>query len=104
MTEVAKNYTEEMVDAMVADYEANPTPETVSALSEEFGKSARSIVAKLVREGVYKAQPRAVAAKVAVVRKSELVARINEALGLELASLEKATKGDLEALVAALVK
>tara|TARA_R110000822_G_scaffold4819_2_gene20519 strand:+ start:346 stop:729 length:384 start_codon:yes stop_codon:yes gene_type:complete len=104
MTEVAKNYTEEMVDAMVADYEANPTPETVSALSEEFGKSVRSIVAKLVREGVYKAQPRAVAAKVAVVRKSELVARINEALGLELASLEKATKGDLEALVAALVK
>ena len=89
---------------MVADYQANPTPETVSALSEEFGKSVRSIVAKLVREGVYKAQPRAVAAKVAVVRKSELVASINEALGLELASLEKATKPDLEALVAALVK
>jgi hypothetical protein len=104
MTEVAKNYTEEMVDAMVADYQANPTPDTVAALATEFNKSTRSIVAKLVREGVYKAQPRAVAAKVAVVRKSELVARINEALGLELASLEKATKGDLEALVAALVK
>jgi hypothetical protein len=104
MTEVAKNYTEEMVDAMVADYEANPTPDTVAALATEFNKSTRSIVAKLVREGVYKAQPRAVAAKVAVVRKSELVARINEALGLELASLEKATKGDLEALVAAVVK
>ena len=104
MTEVAKNYTEEMVDAMVADYQDNPTLETVDSLAAEFNKSTRSIVAKLVREGVYKAQPKAVAAKVAVVRKSELVATINEALGLELASLEKATKGDLEALVAALVK
>jgi len=104
MTEAVKNYTEEMVDAMVADYEANPTLETVASLAAEFNKSTRSIVAKLVREGVYKAQPKAVAAKVAVVRKSELVATINEALGLELASLEKATKGDLEALVAALAK
>ena len=104
MTDVAKNYTEEMVDAMVADYQANPTPDTVAALATEFNKSTRSIVAKLVREGVYKAQPKAVAAKVAVVRKSELVATINEALGLELASLEKATKGDLEKLVAAVSK
>ena len=99
MTEVAKNYTEEMVDAMVADYEANPTPETVSALSEEFGKSVRSIVAKLVREGVYKAQPRAVAAKVAVVRKSELVAQVQELLGVEIPTLEKASKHDLESLL-----
>ena len=104
MTEAVKNYTEEMVDAMVADYQANPTPETVASLAAEFNKSTRSIVAKLVREGVYKAQPKAVAAKVAVVRKSELVATINEALGLELASLEKATKGDLEKLVAAVSK
>jgi len=104
MTEAAKNYTEEMVNAMVADYQDNPTLETVASLAAEFNKSTRSIVAKLVREGVYKAQPKAVAAKVAVVRKSELVATINEALGLELASLEKATKGDLEKLVAAVAK
>jgi pantoate kinase len=104
MTEAVKNYTEEMVDAMVADYQDNPTLETVASLAAEFNKSTRSIVAKLVREGVYKAQPKAVAAKVAVVRKSELVATINEALGLELASLEKATKGDLEKLVAAVSK
>ena len=104
MTEAVNNYTEEMVDAMVADYQDNPTLETVASLAAEFNKSTRSIVAKLVREGVYKAQPKAVAAKVAVVRKSELVATINEALGLELASLEKATKGDLEKLVAAVSK
>jgi monoamine oxidase len=104
MTEVAKNYTEEMVDAMVADYQANPTPDTVAALATEFNKSTRSIVAKLVREGVYKAQPRAVAAKVAVVRKADLVATINEALGVELETLSKASKADLEVLVAAVSK
>ena len=104
MTEVAKNYTDEMVDAMVADYQANPTPDTVAALATEFNKSTRSIVAKLVREGVYKAQPRAVAAKVAVVRKADLVATINEALGVELETLSKASKADLEALVAAVSK
>jgi hypothetical protein len=104
MTDVAKNYTEEMVDAMVADYQANPTPDTVAALATEFNKSTRSIVAKLVREGVYKAQPRAVAAKVAVVRKADLVATINEALGVELETLSKASKADLEVLVAAVSK
>ena len=60
MTEAVKNYTEEMVDAMVADYQDNPTLETVASLAAEFNKSTRSIVAKLVREGVYKAQPKAV--------------------------------------------
>ena len=33
------NYTDEMVVAMVADYEANPTPETVAKLSSEFSKT-----------------------------------------------------------------
>jgi len=102
MTEVAKNYTEEMVDAMVADYQANPTPDTVAALATEFNKSTRSIVAKLVREGVYKAQPRAVAAKVAVVRKADLVAQLQTELGAQAGfpSLEKASKADLQNLLA----
>lgn len=104
MTEVSKNYTEEMVDAMVADYQDNPTQETVAALATEFNKSTRSIVAKLVREGVYKAPSKAVKAKVAVVRKADLVATINEALGVELETLSKASKADLEVLVAAIAK
>ena len=60
MTEVTRtpNYTDEMVDAMVAEYTSNPTKDTVASLAREFNKSTRSIVAKLVREGVYKAQPR----------------------------------------------
>jgi len=105
MTEVvskAANYTEEMVDAMVADYQDNPTKETVEKLSAEFGKTTRSIVAKLVREGVYKAAPRVTKTGAPVVRKSEIVAELMTELGASelLASLDKASKADLETLLA----
>ena len=102
MTEVTRtpNYTEEMVNAMVADYQDNPTKDTVAKLSEEFNKSTRSIVAKLVREGVYVAAPRVTKTGAPVVRKAEIVAQIQDALGIELPTLEKASKADLEALLA----
>ena len=104
MTEVTKaaNYSDEMVAEMVFHYEANPTPETVAKLSQDFNKTTRSIVAKLVREGVYKAAPRVTKTGAPVIRKAELVAQINEALGVELSTLEKASKQDLESLVTAL--
>jgi len=105
MTEVTRvpNYTDEMVTAMVADYEANPTQETVAKLSQEFSKTTRSIVAKLVREGVYKAQQRVTKTGAPVVRKAELVAMIQEQLGVEVPTLEKASKADLEVLVRSIV-
>lgn len=104
MTEATRtpNYTDEMVDAMVADYQDNPTKDTVAKLSEEFNKSTRSIVAKLVREGVYKAQPRTTKTGTPVVRKAEIVAELLTELGVSegLASLEKASKADLQNLLA----
>jgi polyribonucleotide nucleotidyltransferase len=104
MTEVTRtpNYTDEMVDAMVAEYSSNPTKDTVSALAQEFNKSTRSIVAKLVREGVYKAQPRTTKTGAPVVRKSEIVAEISAELGATAGfpSLEKASKADLQNLLA----
>ena len=103
MTEVTRvpNYTDEMVDAMVADYQDNPTKDTVTRLASEFNKSTRSIVAKLVREGVYVAAPRVTKTGAPVIRKSEIVAQIQDALGVELSTLEKASKADLERLLAA---
>ena len=104
MTEVTRtpNYTDEMVTAMVADYQSNPSKDTVTKLASEFNKSTRSIVAKLVREGVYQAAPRVTKTGAPVVRKSEIVAQINEALGIELLTLEKASKQDLEVLLTAI--
>ena len=98
----SKNYTDEMVPAMVKQYEAEPTLDTVATLAQEFGKTTRSIIAKLSREGVYKAQPRTTKTGEPVVRKDELVAEIATMLGIDdstIATVSKATKADLKNLV-----
>ena len=94
-----KNYTDEMVAQMTAKYEANPSRDTVDALAIEFGKSVRSVIAKLSREGVYVAQPKVTKTGEPVVRKAELLAEIQEKLGTELPSLVKASKADLQRLI-----
>lgn len=98
----AVNYTDRMVAEMVAAYVQAPNADTVAKLSEQLGKPTRSIVAKLVREGVYVAAQRVTKTGAPVIRKSELVAQLQNELGLELPSLEKASKQDLEALVVAI--
>ena len=50
---MAVNYTEEMVEMMTSKYSANPTRETVEELADELGKSIKSVIGKLSREGVY---------------------------------------------------
>ena len=98
----AKNYTEEMVSEMTEQYVANPTRETVDALANQFGKTTRSIIAKLSREGVYVAQPRTTKSGEPVISKSELVSTINEHFGIEMPTLVKAGKQDLQKLVDAI--
>ena len=94
-----KNYTDEMVVRMTEAYVANPTRETVEVLATELGKSVRSIIAKLSREGVYIAQPRVTKSGEPVVRKAELVAQINAHFGVDFPTLVKARKVDLQNLV-----
>ena len=98
----AKNYTDEMVSEMTKRYTESPTRETVDALAKDMGKTVRSIIAKLSREGVYVAQPRTTKSGEPVISKSELVAQINEHFGIELPTLVKAGKQDLAKLVAVL--
>ena len=102
--EMAKsvNYTDEMVNTMTEQYAANPTRETVDALADQFGKTTRSIIAKLSREGVYVAQPRTTKSGEPVISKSELVAQISEHFGIEMPTLVKAGKQDLQKLVDAI--
>lgn len=47
------NYTEQQTEAMVSAYILDPTRETVDKLAEELGRSTKSIIGKLSREGVY---------------------------------------------------
>ena len=101
----AKNYTDEMVSSMVDQYAASPTKATVEALAETFGKSTRSIIAKLSREGVYVAQPKVTKAGAPIVRKADIVADIASVLGVELETptLVKASKIDLLMLKEAVI-
>ena len=98
----AKNYTDEMVNEMTTQYTANPTRETVDALANQFGKTTRSIIAKLSREGVYVAQPRTTKSGEPVVSKSELVSTLEAHFGIEMPTLVKAGKQDLQRLVDAI--
>ena len=95
----AKNYTDEMVETMHELYTAEPTRETVEQLAEDFGKSVRSIIAKLSREGIYVSQPRVTKTGEPVVRKAELVAQIEEHFDIEVPSFVKASKADLQELL-----
>tara|TARA_R110002012_G_scaffold2398_12_gene11726 strand:- start:2752 stop:3111 length:360 start_codon:yes stop_codon:yes gene_type:complete len=94
-----KNYTDEMVVKMTEAYVANPSRETVEVLANEFGKSVRSIIAKLSREGVYVAQPKVTKTGEPVVRKAELVAQLEAHFEVAMPTLVKASKADLQKLV-----
>jgi len=98
----AKNYTEEMVSNMTDQYNANPTRETVDVLATQFGKTTRSIIAKLSREGVYKAQPRTTKSGEPVISKAQYVSAIADHFKIELPTLVKAGKQDLATLASVL--
>jgi hypothetical protein len=97
--ETTKNYTKEMEASMMAEYKMNPTRATVDVIAEELGKSAKSVIAKLVTLKVYVKAIKIAKTGKPVVRKSALVKQINAHFGFEMPSLAKATKTDLQNLV-----
>ena len=99
------NYTTEQTAAMLAAYTAEPTAKTVEALAETLGKSVRSIVAKLSREGVYKKKEYTTKTGEKVQKKDETADAIGAILRLnenDIESLTKANKTALKAIFAAL--
>ena len=98
------NYTEEETKHIVEQYKTVPTMETVQHLADEIGKSTKSIIGKLSREGVYKRAVYKNKTGGVPVTKVELVNGIAENLGIEveyLVGLEKSPKATLQALEAA---
>jgi K+/H+ antiporter YhaU regulatory subunit KhtT len=96
------NYTPEQTTKMVADYAAGVTVETIAT---ELGKSARSIIAKLSREKVYKAKEYKTKTGDTVVKKDELADKIGAMLGAtepEMESLTKVNKTMLKKILDAL--
>ena len=103
MAEKIVNYTEEQTSTMLTAYMDSPTRETVNALAVQFGKSVRSVVAKLSREGVYQKSEPVSKTGEPVTRKDDLADRLAAACGLteaEADSLTKASKSALQKVLA----
>ena len=97
MADKTVNYTPEQTQQIVGLY---MTGNSVEMIAEQFGKSVRSIVAKLSREGVY--IPKTAAKGQGRVTKMDLINRLANKFGVEvteIATLEKAGMGALELLV-----
>ena len=95
------NYTSDQTKYIVAWYQESPTMTTVENLAEELGKSTKSIIGKLSREGVYERAIYKNKSGNLPVTKVELVSNIATNLGIEmehLEGLEKAPKATLKAL------
>ena len=95
------NYTDEQTQYMVEHYTSCPSMETVEYLAEKLGKTTKSIIGKLSREGVYKRAVYKSKSGESPITKLELVSNISENLGVEVESLvglDKAPKTTLKAL------
>ena len=93
------NYTEDDTANIVQQYMENPTRATVDMLADRYNKSARSIIGKLAKEGVYRRVEYRTKTGEVPVTKLELVEDIQSKLGCEaLTGLEKAPKEVLKCL------
>lgn len=90
------NYTSEQTAKIIADYAAGATVETMAA---DLGKSVRSLVAKLSREGVYKKKEYKTKTGETVVKKDAHADAIGAVLKLTEAEIESLTKANKTALV-----
>ncbi len=97
------NYSDEVLASMRETYLQAPTRATVDSLAEEFGKTPRSVIAKLSAMGIYQKAERVTKRGEPVVMKAELIEKVQNAIGREIPSLTKMTKPDLQVMIDALV-
>lgn len=97
MTATAKtvNYTAEQTAALVKAYTSGVDTAT---LAHDFGKTVKSIVAKLSREGVYQKKVYTSKTGEAVVKKDALADKMAEVFGLTEAEADSLTKANKTAL------
>ena len=103
---MATNYSSQTVSEMIELYTSNPNRETVEKLAEAYGKSVKSIIGKLSKEGVYQKSEYLTKTGEKPVTKSQLVQEICGILGVpeeSLNGLEKAPKNTLKNMHTALI-
>jgi len=93
------NYTQEMVDQMIAMYEQLGN-DGLPEIAEAIARPVRSVRSKLVREGVYVATPKAVKAKVDTgPTKKELLNQLETLVPFDVTGLMGATKAAIADLI-----
>ena len=90
------NYTTEMTNALIAQYEAGVSVESIAA---DIDKSVRSVRSKLVREGVYVAAPKATARKSNEPTKKELLIELESLAPFAVDGFMGATKEAINDLI-----
>jgi hypothetical protein len=101
MAEKTVNYTPEQTATMLADYAQGVA---VEAIAESLGKTVRSVVAKLSREGVYKRKEYVSKTGERPVRKDATADEIGKIAGLSEGEVDSLTKANKTALVKILAK
>ena len=104
-TEKTVNYTAEQTAKMVSEYVANPSKDTVEKIAAYLGKTAKSVVAKLVREKVYVAKTHVRKDGTKVEKKDTTADAIGKILDLkenDIESLTKCTRNTLQVIFKAL--
>ena len=92
----AVNYTPELTAQIVDQYQGGISVEDIAASIE---KSVRSVRSKLVREGVYVAQPKATARKSDEPTKKELLNDLETVYPFDVNGLQGATKDAIKDLL-----
>lgn len=93
---VTVNYTPEQTVELVADYRAGVSVDTIA---NKLGKSVRSVIAKLSREGVYQAKVRTTKTGDAIVKKDTVVDALQMHFKLTDAEADSLTKANKTALI-----
>ena len=94
-TKVA-NYSEELTAKVIADYQEGID---LDAIADEIGKSVRSVRSKLVRDGVYVAQPKTPSQKRDEPTKKELLNQLETIAPFEVTGFMGATKSAISDLI-----
>lgn len=101
MAEKTVNYTPEMTVEMLKAYAEGST---VESIAESMGKTVRSVVAKLSREGVYRKKEYVTKGGDAPVAKELLADKIGAVVGLSEGEIDSLTKANKTALAKILAK
>ena len=99
-TQKAPNYSDEQTQQLVALYEEHGN-DGLEAIAEQLGRSLRSVRSKLVREGVYVAPEKGVAAKKEGPTKKEMLNELEALVEFPVDGLMGATKEALAYLIKA---